>query len=75
MDGTIGRAPHRLDFDDPASLSKGYGMRPVIRFRFGENALEMAFDCLLRDREPIGDKLVRIVCRDQVQDRDFPGCE
>jgi hypothetical protein len=48
-----------LDFDDSALQADSYGMGPVIDAKFGEHALDVAFDRFLR-REVIGNQLVGI---------------
>src|SRR6266436_8569067 len=49
-----------LQFDDSALQSCGHRVGSVIHAKLGKDALDVALDRILRDRELIGDQLVRI---------------
>jgi hypothetical protein len=54
-----------LQFEDPTPETDGDRMGAIISTKLGEDAFNVTFDSLLRDRKLIGDYLVRIAGCDQ----------
>src|SRR6266436_6384141 len=54
-----------LQFDDSALQSCGHRVGSVIHAKLGKDALDVALNRILRDRELIGDQLVRVSRRNQ----------